>query len=122
MVGARLERQGLDPDEGPILYVDVHVFEGYRNDETPSGVSWKNHTIVTFLFAGVVTLSLNDFNNQNAIMDLLIESTGKHPNSNMPAYRVTFQPAFGIDCSFVCSGIEIHDVQSKIPPGSVYAE
>ncbi len=63
MVGARLERQGLDPDEGPILYVDVHVFEGYRNDETPSGVSWKNHTIVTFRFAGVATLSLNDFNN-----------------------------------------------------------
>ena len=86
------------------------------------GSELENHTIVTFRFGNVVQLSLSGFNNQNAIMDLLIESAGKHPNGNMPAYRVTFEPSFGLDCSFLCSSIEVSGVERRIPPDSVCAE
>jgi hypothetical protein len=57
VISIRPERRGRDQWEGPIVYVSVHVFEGYRETERLSEVKWRNHAIVTFRFATVVDMS-----------------------------------------------------------------
>ena len=94
VISIRLERRGRDQWEGPVAYVSVHVFEGYRKAERSAEVKWRNHTIVTFRFATVVDISLNGFNQQNAIQDLTFET---EPPQNRdiiwvgPAYRINFR-------------------------------
>ena len=60
VISIRLERRGRDQWEGPVAYVSVHMFEGYREAERSAEVKWRNHTIVTFRFATVVDMSLRD--------------------------------------------------------------
>jgi Immunity protein 50 len=124
VISIRLERHGRDQWEGPVGYVSVHVFEGYREAEGSPEVKWRNHTIVTFRFAPVVDLSLSGLNQQNAIQDLTFES---EPPENRdvtwvgPAYRVNFLPSFGVGISFVCRTVELHTVDRSCPEDSVYA-
>jgi hypothetical protein len=105
IISIRLERCGRDQWEGPVAHVSVHVFEGYRENEESPTIKWRNHTIVTLRFAPVVEMSLSGLNQQNAIRDLTFESAGPE-NKNVtwvgPAYRVNFQPSFGVGISFVC--------------------
>ena len=124
VIGIRLERSGRDEWEGPVAYVSVHVFEGYQDSDDSTEVKWRNHTIVTFRFASVVDLSLSGFNQQNAIQDLTFQSERLKKEEltwKGPAYRVNFQPAFGVGVSFVCRCIEVDTVERACPVGSVYA-
>lgn len=124
VISIRLERRGRDEWEGPVAYVSVHVFEGYREDDRSSEVKWRNHTVVTFRFAPVVDLSLAGFNQQNAIWDLTFERRAPERSDVTwvgPAYRVNFHQSFGVGCSFVCGSAEIDTVERICPPGSVYA-
>jgi len=124
VISIRLERRGRDQWEGPIVYVSVHVFEGYRETERFSEVKWRNHAIVTFRFATVVDMSLSGFNQQNAIQDLAFE-TERPENRDVtwagPAYRVNFQSSFGVGISFVCRSVELDTVDRSCPEESVYA-
>ena len=96
VISIRLDRRGRNQWEGPVTYVRVHVFEGYRESEDSIEVKWRNPTIVTLRFAPVVDISLSGFNQQNAIQDLTFESAGSE-NKDVtwvgPAYRVTFNRA-----------------------------
>jgi len=125
VTGIRLERRGRDEWEGPIAFVSVHVCEGYREDERSTIVKWRKHTVVTFRFSRVVDVSMTDFNQQNAIWDLTFE-TGRPESTDLtwvgPAYRVTFQPSFGVGFSFVCASAEVDSVEGTCPEGSVYAQ
>jgi hypothetical protein len=100
------------------------VFEGYREAESSTEVKWRNHTIVTFRFATVVDISLNGFNQQNAIEDLTFET---EPPQNRditwvgPAYRVNFRASFGVGISFVCRSVDLDTVERTCPEESVYA-
>jgi hypothetical protein len=107
----RLER-GNPPKEGAGAYVSVHLFEAYREGGT---VKWRNHVIVTLRFADVADVSLGGFNHQNAIWDLTFEC------AEPKAYRVRFQPSFGVGISFLCSSIRVEAVDRGCPDGSVYA-
>lgn len=124
VISVRLERRGRDEWEGPVAYVSVHVFEGYRETDQSAEIKWRHHTIVTFRFAPVVDISLSGFNQQNAIQNLTFESAGSE-NKDVtwvgPAYRVVFQPCFGADISFVCGSIEVATVERTCPEESVYA-
>ena len=124
VISIRLERRGRDKWEGPVAYVSVHVFEGYRENEDSTGIKWRNHTIVTLRFASVINLSLSSFNQQNAIQDLTFESEGPQ-NEDVrwvgPAYRVNFQSSYGVGISFVCGSIEVDTVDRTCPEESVYA-
>jgi hypothetical protein len=111
--------------KGPVAYVSVHVFEGYRENEQSAEIKWRNHTIVTFRFAPVVDVALSGFNQQNAIQDLTFEVAASENNDVTwvgPAYRVRFQPCFGADISFVCGSIEVAMVERTCPEESVYAQ
>jgi hypothetical protein len=124
VIRIRLERRGRDQWEGPVAYVSVHVFEGYREAERSAEVKWRNHTIVTFRFATVVDISLSGFNQQNAIQDLTFEI---EPPQNRditwvgPAYRVNFRASFGVGISFVCRSVDLDTVERTCPEESVYA-
>jgi len=124
VVSMRLERRGRDQWEGPVLYISVHVFEGYRPSDRSSEVKWRNHTVVTLRFVSVVDLSLADFNQQNCLMDLTFEP-GLRKSEDVtwvgPAYRVSLPSSFGANCSFVCRSAEIDNVERTCPQGSVYA-
>jgi hypothetical protein len=124
VINVRLERRGRDQWEGPVAYVSVHVFEGYRDAERSTEVKWRNHTIVTFRFAPVVDISLGGLNQQNAIQDLTFETErpeNRHVTWVGPAYRVNFQPSFGLGISFVCRSVELDKVDQGCPKDSVYA-
>lgn len=119
-----LERRGRDEWEGPIFRVSVHLFEGVRDNQASKGIKYINHAIVTFRFDTVVDLSVANFNQQNAIMDLIFEAGSPRSKDIVwpgPAYRVTFEPSFGVSCSFVCSSVQIDSIQKACPAGSVYA-
>ena len=117
----RFARLGQNEHEGPALEIVFHLFKGERDDSRASGVRWYDHTQATFRFSNVCELALEGFNSQNAILDLLIEKTGPHPLApGLPAIRVTLQPAYGLGGSFVCSAIEIAELQKGCPPDSVY--
>ena len=124
VINVRLERRGRDQWEGPVVYVSIHVCEGYHDTERSTEVKWRNHTIVTFRFAPVVDISLGGFNQQNAIQDLTFQ-TERPENRNVtwaaPAYRVNFQPSFGVGISFVCRSVELDAVDRGCPEDSVYA-
>src|SRR5262249_57516261 len=124
VISMRLERRGRDQWEGPLLYISIHVFEGYRPDERLSEIKWRKHTVVTFRFMSVVDLSLTDFNQQNCLLDLTFEPgipKSKDVTWVGPAYRVNLPSSWGASCSFVCRAVEIEDVEQRCPPGSVYA-
>lgn len=118
----RLKRRGRDEFEGPQLEIVFHLFQGERDPAATSGVRWFNHTQATFRFSNVCELAITEFNNQNAILDLLLEAGGAHPMStSLPAVRVTLQPGYGVGGSFLCSSIEVVKVEAGCPPGSVYS-
>jgi hypothetical protein len=118
-----LDRRGRDEFEGPVLCIRFHLFQGRRDPDAASGVSWFNHAQATLRFSNVCELEIGDFNNQNAILDLHLEDAGMHPQGpGLRAYRVTIQPAFGLGGSFLCGSIEVSDIEPGAPPGSVYSE
>lgn len=119
----QLDRHGRDEFEGPVLRIRFHLFQGRRDAEAASGVSWYNHTQATLRFSNVCELEIGDFNNQNAISDLQFEDAGAHPHgSGVRAYRVTIQPSYGLGGSFLCGAIEVSEIQPGAPTGSVYSE
>jgi hypothetical protein len=69
-------------------------------------------------------MSLSGFNQQNAILDLAFEIE-RPANRDVtwvgPAYRVNFQPSFGVGISFVCRFVELDAVDRSRPEESVYA-
>ena len=125
VVDLRLERRGRDDFEGPVLLARFHLFRGRKDPSRAGGVRWEDHTLATLRFGCVHHLSIAGFNHQNAILDLHIETleAGAHPASpSLPAYRVAFEPSFGVGASFLCASVEVVDVAPGCPPGSVYGD
>jgi len=118
VLSIRLERAFEDLYESPVLYASIHVFAARRNERSPTGVEFYNHTIVTFRFTLVLGLHLAEFNQQNAIFDLIFERPPDAPD--VAPFRITFEPSFGIQCSFFCKSVGICKTESKLPVDSVY--
>jgi hypothetical protein len=125
VISLRLDRDGRREWEGPVLFVEIHLFDGRRDPHAPGGVVWFNHKRVTFRFANVALLDIHGFNGQNAIFDLLVAETemqGPDFDLSAPRYRVEFVQSFGIGASFICKEIEVEQILDGAPPGSVYSE
>jgi hypothetical protein len=118
VVSMRLERIGEDLYESPLLFASIHIFAVRRNESSPTGVEFYNHTIVTFRFTMVRDLYLAEFNHQNAIFDLIFEKPADAPE--VTPIKITFEPSFGINCSFFCESAEVVQVESRMPANSVY--
>ncbi len=123
IVDLRLERLGRDAYEGPVLLARIHLFMGRRAPERATGVSWHDHHLATLRFGSVRELELSGFNGQNAIMNLRVRRDGVLPHSaGVPAWRVEFEPAYGMGASFRCATIELVGLEPGIPSDSVYAD
>ena len=119
VLSIRLEREGHDRYESPVLYASIHVFAARRSEKSPTGVEFYHHTIVTFRFNLVLGLHLAEFNHQNAIFDLIFEKPPDAPD--MAPLRVMFEPSFGIECWFFCKSVDVMEVERRLPANSVYA-
>jgi hypothetical protein len=118
VLSIRLEREGSDRWQSPALFAKVHVFAGRPDENSPTGVEFYNHTLVTFRFDLVVDLELSGFNHQNAIFDLRIEPSPDDASER--TILVTFEPSFGVGCSFSCQSVEVIGIERKLPANSVY--
>ena len=115
VLAIRLDRSGASG--GPELEADVHVFE-MTSTVMPAGFyELRHHTLVTLRFEGVDELSLEGFNNQNALMGLLIEDISSRPQELLKC-EVTFDAAYGVDASFLSRGIAVVSAKPFNPPRS----
>ena len=115
VLAIRLDRSGVSG--GPELEADIHVFE-MTSTVTPDGLyELRHHTLVTLRFEGVDELSLEGFNNQNALMGLQIEDISSR-QLELLKWEVTFDAAFGLDASFLCRGIAVASAKPFNPSRS----
>ena len=115
VLAVRLDRSGISG--GPELEVDVHVFE-MTSTVTPEGFyELRHHTFVTLRFEGVDELSLEGFNNQNALMGLQIEDISSRQLEFLK-WEVNLDAAYGRDASFLCRAITVASVKPFTPSRS----
>jgi hypothetical protein len=106
---------------GPTITADIHVFE-MTSEVSPTGhYMCRNHRVAKLRFLTVDEVQLEGFNHQNALMGLII-SDESHRQIERIKFEVSFDGAYGVGLSFVCSGIEVCAVTPGIPSGSVYAK
>jgi hypothetical protein len=106
---------------GPSITSDIHVFE-MTSEISPTGhYICRNHCVAKLRFLQVDEIQFEGFNHQNALMGLIIRD-GSHREMERIKFEVSLDGAYGVDLSFVCSGIEVLAVTPGIPSGSVYAK
>jgi hypothetical protein len=115
----------LDNDQWPNFHdAEVHRLNIWRGDVRPDEKVWIGTTIeasfelcalkcpymVTIKFHDCESISMHEFNHQNAVYDLKFsyEERGTYNNGNpLPPYiSVTFEQAFGIELSFKCFRVQ----------------
>lgn len=95
---------------GPSIFVDVHAFEMTSEIAADGIYVLKHHTLISFHFAGVVEVQLEEFNNQNVLRDLdIIEISDRQ--MELLKYEVHFDSTFGLDARFLCREVTITNVQ-----------
>jgi hypothetical protein len=70
-------------------------------------------------FHDVDEFSMEGFNQQNAIFELLIEQRERADGSS-PFFFVEFKPSFGMGASFRCFRVEVADAVPCTKDGEVY--
>ena len=112
VVGFALERS--EPFEaGPRIVADVHAFEMTDQIAEDGTYVLKNHTLISFHFAGVDQVQLGGFNNQNVLWDLTVTDISDRQLSTLK-YEVSFASSFGMGAHFLCRKVTI----SKVEPWS----
>jgi hypothetical protein len=118
VIDLRLHRGDIR-DIGPALIAKIHAFEMTKEVSASGSYVCRHHCVVTMRFAGIEDLELDGFNHQNALMGLNISGTFSDTKAGL---EVSFENAFGLDATFSCRSIEVVNVESLIPPGSVYSQ
>jgi len=99
--------------EGPHCSLRIHGFEMTpKIDESGYFVCTK-HVVVTFQITDLLTLELEDFNHQNALMGLMIT------RGLDAGYRLEIDGAHGLSGVIEGRQMEI-ELKPGIPPGSQY--
>jgi len=93
-------------NEFPILTLKIHLWELTKETDSEGYLVTKHHTQATLRFCDVSDLDLKDFNQQNAILQLLltVQDRSEPPS---PYLAVELVPAFGISASFKCTRVEV---------------
>ena len=107
----RLELVRVAPyADGPDLLADLHTFE-ITNEVAPNGrLVLRHHVLVSFRFRGIDTLRLQDWNNQNVLMGLSIESI-RERQLDVLKYEVCFDSSWGVHATFLCRSVEVEAVR-----------
>jgi len=105
-----LER--ADPDgAGPSIFTDVHVYEMTGDAGADGACVLKNHTLVSFRFAGVAEVALDGFNHQNVLRALAIVDIRDRQMERFN-YEVKFSSSFGMGARFLCRDVTIERVRA----------
>lgn len=93
-----------------MLEVKIHVFEATGEKDPEGYYVLKNHTLVTLRFSGLSVLQIEDFNGQNVLSDLEIDTIDSAENEGR-LIGVTMPGLYGMGASFECTACEVIDVQ-----------
>lgn len=108
-----LHRGEIDPDSDRWLFPNavarIRVWELTKEVNSSGHLVTRNHSAVTIRFDEVDELRLAGFNHQNAILSLTIEQR-ERADGPSPYFFVDFRPAYGLDATFHCRGIEVLEV------------
>lgn len=105
----------------PVLTVKFHVWELTREVDAQGHLVLRHHTLATLRFHDVDEFRMEDFNQQNAIFELLI-TQHERTDGPSPFFLIEFKPAFGISASFRCLRVEVLDAVSCTKDGEVYTQ
>jgi hypothetical protein len=71
----------------------IHTWEATKEVDVQHGYNvMTKHVVVEFLFKGISTLTLSDFNNQNVLFGLAREKTGE-------GFRLILDDCYGVAAS-----------------------
>ena len=116
-----LDRDAQAGKTGPTLSILLHGFE-MSGEITPAGhYKTIKHCVVTFAFYDVHLEKLEDFNHQNAIMELTLVDSTAHGLEHL-RLRVAIEGANGLTCIFACRYGQVLDLTPGIPPTSMYRD
>lgn len=104
VVRLALDRRG---DDGPTAEMLVHTWA--MRDEVDERGSYvlEKHTLVRFMFERLTACELFDFNQQNVLSGLGIESDASDGEAG---FRVAFQSIWGMGGSLVCRRVVVAEV------------
>lgn len=91
----------------------VHGFKVTRSVKPDGPYIFEGHAVFTFRIDEVAGMQLDDFNHQNALMDLRI---ARGPNEG---FRMELHPAFGLSGFIEGRSLSIA-IEPGIPSGSQY--
>ncbi len=111
--------RAFDDDHGPTLSATIHVFEMTSTVSSSGHFVCHKHSLVELRFRNIDELNLEGFNHQNALNELSIKQVDAL--QSRPQFAVSFESAYGLDCTFNCQHIEVLSVTQGIPSKSVYA-
>lgn len=93
----------------PTVVARIRVWELIQEVNSSGHLVTRNHSVVTLRFIDLDELKLVGFNHQNAILSLTIEQR-ERADGPSPYFFVDFRPAYGLDATFHCRGIEVLDI------------
>jgi Immunity protein 50 len=110
VVSIFLERDAGKENTPAQMFVKLHAFRIEVGPDDPE----RNNSLVTFLFKGLEQLKLMDFNHQNAINGIAIDTLTSEELQRQ-VFKVTFQQGFGLYCEFHCDEIEVQSIEPYRP-------
>ena len=114
VIAMRLDRRGGGGK--PQLEVDIHTWE-VTPEVMPDGHrGWRKHTLVGLRFEAIDDLSLEDFNHQNVLFDVVLTDVSDRGGSLH--WEVAFNSSFGLSASFLCGTITVVRAEPFDPEGS----
>lgn len=118
VVSITLERDARENELEPVLIARIHAFNTTDKVDAKGYFVTEKHGVVRFRFTGIRELSLSEFNCQNALMDISFVDIADRQMEGL-RFEVSFDPAYGVSCSFQCASIEIEGIEPG-PPRGVY--
>jgi Immunity protein 50 len=98
----------------PYLQATIHVFEMTSQIDERGRYVLKNHAAVTFRFAEIYELSLEDFNQQNVLQGLYIVDASDRQLERIK-FEVALEGIHGVTAKFLCNSISVESVAPFVP-------
>ena len=109
VIWLRLDRRATSLGKGPTVETLIHTFEMTSEVDAAGFYGLRNHVLVHLRFSRVVESILDGFNHQNALLGIRIKDIRPRQMEHLN-FEVNIDPAFGLEASFQCQGIEVLDV------------
>ncbi len=102
-----LDRAG---EKGPVLEVDIHVFEMTSEVDPTGHYVHKNHTLVSLTFTEVAIEQLRGFNRQNVLRSLELSEIDPAVNDGR-RLKIDMPSSYGLEASFQCKRAIVTDAK-----------